>query len=175
MLHGHYPVSTLLRAHLPPLSPPCDFPVLPVIHTGCSTDFAMGRGGFLQLLCASLPSCRHYHPARVDHRISQLQCAMLSSPVVCRLDPWCSILSRPPRVHLRYGPMTRTIPGDRSRMVCRWASGHQFPSYLPSSYGVLTLIPTGLTPVERASLRWTHIPMNSAKTRSTRRSLAAQS
>jgi hypothetical protein len=34
-----------------------DFPALPVIRLTCSTDFAMGRGRFLQLLDMSLSPC----------------------------------------------------------------------------------------------------------------------
>ena len=36
-----------------------------------STNFSAGRGGFLQLLCASLSSCCRYNPARVSRRFSQ--------------------------------------------------------------------------------------------------------
>jgi hypothetical protein len=34
-----------------------DFPGLPVIRLSCSTDFAMGRGRFLQLLSMPLSPC----------------------------------------------------------------------------------------------------------------------
>src|SRR5450756_497767 len=39
------------------LSPSFPFPVLPVIGRTCSRDFSLGRGGLLQLLNVSLPSC----------------------------------------------------------------------------------------------------------------------
>jgi hypothetical protein len=39
------------------LSPSFLFPVLPVIGQTCSRDFSLGRGGLLQLLNVSLPSC----------------------------------------------------------------------------------------------------------------------
>ena len=39
------------------LSPSFPFPVSPVIGQTCSSDFSLGRGGLLQLLNASLPSC----------------------------------------------------------------------------------------------------------------------
>jgi hypothetical protein len=39
------------------LSPSFLFPVLPVIGQICSRDFSLGRGGLLQLLNVSLPSC----------------------------------------------------------------------------------------------------------------------
>jgi hypothetical protein len=63
-----------------------------------SADFATGRGGFLQLLSASLPSCCRFHPARVNRRFSQLRRPMLPSPYSCRLGLWGHSLSRP---HLR--------------------------------------------------------------------------
>jgi Fumarate reductase flavoprotein C-term len=37
----------------------------------CSADFSPGRGGLLQLLNVSLPSCCRYRPARVSRRVSQ--------------------------------------------------------------------------------------------------------
>src|SRR5438874_1977309 len=46
-------------------------PGFPVIRLPCSADFATGRGGLLQLLSASLPSCCRYHPARVVRRVGQ--------------------------------------------------------------------------------------------------------
>jgi hypothetical protein len=73
---GSFAPRTLLRfcATMSPsetLSSSTDFPVFPVIRFPCSADFAAGRGGFLQLLSMSLPSCCRYHPARVSRRISQ--------------------------------------------------------------------------------------------------------
>jgi hypothetical protein len=70
-LHGHYPVSPLLRT---PPSPSR----LQVISrwTGYTTylasaDFAAGRGGSLQLLGVSLSPCCRSHPAGVVRRVSQ--------------------------------------------------------------------------------------------------------
>jgi hypothetical protein len=48
------------------------FPGCPVIRFPCSAAFPAGRGGFLQLLSASLPSCCRSHPARVARRVGQL-------------------------------------------------------------------------------------------------------
>ena len=53
------------------LSSSTDFPVSPVIRFPCSADFAAGRGGLLQLLRMSLPSCCRYYPARVARRFNQ--------------------------------------------------------------------------------------------------------
>jgi hypothetical protein len=53
-------------------------------------------------------------------------------------------------------------PGDSQssfRRLCRWASGHWFPSSLPSKLqGCWLFALVGLPPTERASLRWTHHP-----------------
>src|ERR1700730_8289971 len=48
-----------------------DFPVSPVIRFPFSADFATGRGGLLQLLSTSLPSCCCCTPARVPRRFGQ--------------------------------------------------------------------------------------------------------
>src|SRR5215469_18834755 len=54
-------------------------------------------------------------------------------------------------------------PGDSQssfRRLCRWASGHCFPSSLPSKLqGCWLFALVGLSPTERASLRWTHRPI----------------
>ena len=69
------------------LSPSTDFLGSPVIRLPCSADFAAGRGGFLQLLSASLPSCSRSHPAGVARRFSQVRRSMLPSPYGCGLGP----------------------------------------------------------------------------------------
>src|SRR5207302_6816471 len=95
------PDITPLRRYYEPLRDPLVFrrlPGCPVIRLPCSVDFATGRGGFLQLLSASLPSCCRYHPAGVNRRFSQVRRSMLPSPYSCRLGLWGHSLSRP---HLR--------------------------------------------------------------------------
>src|SRR6266700_7985978 len=82
---GSFAPRTLLRfaTTMTPsetLSPSTGFLGAPVIRLPCSADFATGRGGFLQLLSASLPSCCRFHPARVDRRFSQVRPSMLPSP-----------------------------------------------------------------------------------------------
>src|SRR5262249_54766238 len=57
----------LPRYSAPPPPPPAG-PRLPGVAgymVPCSADFAAGRGGLLQLLSASLPSCCRCNPARV--------------------------------------------------------------------------------------------------------------
>ena len=72
LLHGRYPVSTLLRTQPPPsrLRPTSRGHRL--YELPCSNDFSMGRGRLLQLLSVSLSPCCPYHPAGVDRRISQI-------------------------------------------------------------------------------------------------------
>ena len=70
-----------------------------------------------------------------------------------RARPPRCVISRPPLVRLRYGLMTRRHPYDDvvDRLQCSGLPLHCYPSY-----GALISTPTGLPPVEHASLRWTH-------------------
>ena len=106
---------TPLRGYYEPLRNPLVFhrlPGCPVIRLPCSADFPTGRGGFLQLLSVSLPSCCRSHPARVARRYSQF--AMIHAAFALQLR------ARPPGkhfrghlcVHFRYGPMARHHPKD---------------------------------------------------------------
>src|SRR5260370_12299174 len=78
------------------LSSSTDFPVFPVIRFPSSADFATGRGGLLQLLSMSLPSCCRYHPARVARRLSQLATIHATFSYGCVLCLWGGLLSGPP-------------------------------------------------------------------------------
>src|SRR6476620_4552182 len=78
---------------------------------------------------------------------------MSPSPFGCGLGPWRYSLSRPQRVHLCYGPVTRSLPwGD---LVDRLQS-FSFHHLCYPNYGALTSTPAGLSPAVHASLRWTH-------------------
>src|SRR5664279_400495 len=78
---------------------------------------------------------------------------MSPSPFGCGLGPWRYSLSRPQRVYLCYGPVTRSLPwGD---LVDRLQS-FSFHHLCYPNYGALTSTPAGLSPAEHASLRWTH-------------------
>ena len=94
------------------LSSSTDFLGAPVIRLPCSADFATGRGGFLQLLCVSLPSCCRLYPARVDRRFSQVRLSMLPSPGRRGLGLWGHIFRGHICVHFRYGPMAHCHPKD---------------------------------------------------------------
>ena len=64
---------TRLRRYCGPLRHPLAFHRLPGVAgytVSFSADFATGRGGLLQLLSASLPSCCCCNPARVPRRFS---------------------------------------------------------------------------------------------------------
>ena len=63
-------------------------------------------------------------------------------------------VSRPPLVRLRYGLVTRRHPYDG---IVGRLQNHGFPTDpATQATGVPTLTPVGLSPTERASLRWTH-------------------
>ena len=62
-------------------------------------------------------------------------------------------VSRPPLVRLRYGLVTRHHPSDG---VVGRLQNLGLPRSCYPSYGAPTSTPVGLTPTERASLRWTH-------------------
>jgi len=74
----------------------------------CSADFSSGRGGSLQLLSVSLPSCCRFYPARVKTAASvSLRRSMLLSPSGFEGSaPWASHFRGHICVHFRYGPMT---------------------------------------------------------------------
>src|SRR5260221_4167686 len=76
---------------------------------------------------------------------------MSPSPLRCGLGPWRYSLSRPQRVHLCYGPVTRSLPwGD---LVDRLQS-FSFPHPSHPNHGALIFPPEGFEPVEEASLHW---------------------
>src|SRR5258708_16666158 len=78
---------------------------------------------------------------------------MSPSPPRCGLGPWRYSLSRPQRVHLCYGPVTRSLPwGD---FVDRLQS-FSFHHLCYPNYGALTSTPAGFSPTEHPTLPWTH-------------------
>src|SRR6516225_6181167 len=79
---------------------------------------------------------------------------MRPSPSSCRLGLRGYSLSGSPRVHLRYGPATRTPPAEG---VVNGLQVIRFPSCLPSSYGASDCYPDGTDP------RWTQQPFLDAQ------------
>jgi hypothetical protein len=122
------------------LSPSAHFPVAPVIGpTQLPAISQPGRGGFLQLLCLSLPLCRRFHPAEVDqpHR-SDFGGPCCLRPSVAGSAFGATQFRGHIRVHFRYGPMTRTFP--YGRLVDRLQSiGFPPPCY--PSYGAPDFYP----------------------------------
>lgn len=85
---------------------------------------------------------------------ASLRHSVLPSPSHCGLGLRGSSLSGPPvrSLALRPGDSQSSLRGP-----CRWASGHWFPSSLPSKLQGFWLLPwRDCIPAERASLRWTH-------------------
>jgi hypothetical protein len=136
------------------LSPSTDFLGAPVIRLPCSADFATGRGGFLQLLSASLPSCCRFHPARVK---SPLQSgATIHAAFALQLQ------ARPP------GPLTFEATSAFTFVTAQWLAViprmiwsigfKDSVSFLLAIQAtrLLTFASVGLSPTEHASLRWTH-------------------
>src|SRR5437879_3399361 len=111
------------------LSPSADFPGAPVIRPTSSTDFAVRRGGLLQLLDASWsPCCRSQSRRSTPPRQPDCGSPCCLRGVLVRSASGAD-LSGPTRVHLRYGPVTRS---PSSRWLRRWASESRSPSTLPS-------------------------------------------
>ena len=112
-LHRHSPASPLLRtppppSHLQSLSRGLRFYDVP-----CSLDFAMGRGGLLQLHDTSLSPCCRFHPAGVTNRTSQVT---IGSAVFAFTGAGSTSRASHFRGHycvrLRCGPVTRSHPED---------------------------------------------------------------
>src|SRR5258708_13134005 len=83
------------------------------------------------------------------------------------LGPRGYSFSRPQRVYLCYGPVTRSLP--RGDFVDRLQS-FSFHHLCYPNYGALTSTPAGLSPAEHASLHWTHnrtggFPASGSRTR----------
>ena len=87
-LHGHYPASSLLRAHPPPSRRPPVSQWSWLSGRPSSADFAAGRGGLLQLLVVSWSPCCRSHPAGgIPPRQPDCEGTLLPSPSRHRLGP----------------------------------------------------------------------------------------
>src|SRR6516165_548175 len=62
LLRGHYPASSLVRAHPPPSRRQPLSRVRRLYGLPCSADFAAGRGGLLQVPHGSSSPCRRSPP-----------------------------------------------------------------------------------------------------------------
>jgi hypothetical protein len=90
-------VTPLLRYYEPVRDPLVfhRFPGVSGYTAFCSADFATGRGGLLQLLSVSLPSCCRFHPARVARRVSQLATIHAAFALQRRARPLGLLISGP--------------------------------------------------------------------------------
>ena len=116
------------------LSSSTDFLGAPVIRLPCSADFAAGRGGLLQLLSASLPSCCRFHPARVKPPLQSAcddPCCL--RPTVAGSASGVTHFRGHFRVHFRYGPMAHCHPKDD--LVDRLQRFSFLPPCYPSRVG----------------------------------------
>src|SRR6266436_1452078 len=93
----------------------------------CSADFAAGRGGLLQLLGASLPSCCRYYPAGVVRRIGQI------STVHIAFTP--SRGARPPGVNVFEATYAFTF------VTARWLAHHPKDGFVDRLSGFSFLPP----------------------------------
>src|SRR5213593_1757383 len=77
-LHGSYPASSLLRTRPPPSRRRTISRGHRLYIRPDSTDFAAGRGGFLQLLDAAGSPCCRSKPRRSGRRVSQTATACVA-------------------------------------------------------------------------------------------------
>src|SRR4029453_18800706 len=149
-LHGHYPASPLLRTRPPPSRRRPISRVPRLYDRPASADFAVGRGGLLQLLnAAASPCCRSKPRGRGPPR--QPDCD----------GPWClrGVIDRSASgVWIFRGHLTFTC------VTARWLAapplmalsiGFRGSVSLPPALqatGRLALAPAGLTPASRTCL-----------------------
>jgi len=118
-------------------------------------DFAMGRGGLLQLHYVPLSPCHRRLPRR-SGLTPQPDCA---SPCCLRQNSESSTSgSRPFRGHITFTFVAaRWLAHRSSERLCRWASDAWFPAHLSSKLRGSGFYPGRLYfPAEHVSLHWTH-------------------
>ena len=94
------------------------------------------------------------HPAGVTRPVNRFATDHAAFALTVAGSASGTALSGPPRVHFRYGPATRTHPGDG---VVNGLQVIWFPSCLPSSYGASDCYPDG------TDSRWTQQPFLDAQ------------
>src|SRR6202790_1548280 len=139
LLHGRYPASTLLRTHPPPSRLRSTSRLSRLYDLPCSSDFAPGRGGLLQLLGMSLPPCCRFHPAEVrEPHQSDFGSPCCLRPTVAGSAFEATHFRGHIHVHCHYGPVTRRLPkGD----VVDRLQGLGFPPPCYPNYGASDYCP----------------------------------
>jgi hypothetical protein len=121
------------------LSPSADFPVLPVIRPAQLPPFRAGaRRASPVARCVLVAVLSLTTPPEQPAASIGLRRAVLPSPYSCGLGLRGYSLSGPPRVHLCYGPATRTHPKGE---VVKGLQGRRFPSGLPSQLRGFRFLP----------------------------------
>jgi hypothetical protein len=114
LLRGRYSASLLIRTHPPPSRRRSISRLSRLYDLPCSGDFALGRGGLLQLLGMSLLPCCRFHPAEVSvpYR-SDFGISCCLRPTEAGSAFGSTLFRGHLRVHCCYGPVTRDLPkGD---------------------------------------------------------------
>jgi hypothetical protein len=139
LLGGHYPASSLVRAHPPPSRRQSTSRLSRLYDLPCSGDFAPGRGGLLQLLGMSLPPCCRFHPAEVKvPRRSDFGTPCCLRPSVAGSALGSTHFRGHIHVHCRYGPVIRDLPtGD----LVDGLQGLGFPLPCHPNYGASDSLP----------------------------------
>ncbi len=155
MLPGHYPGSSLVRAHPPPSDLRSHFPVLPVIGPIFLRRFLAGARRASPVAQSVLVTMPPLPPRRSEPVASaSLRLVMLPSPSSCGLGLRDFTLSGPPMRSLSLQPGdSLTIP--RMALSMGFKSSVSLRSAIRAT-ALLALAPVGLTPTEHSSLRWTH-------------------
>src|SRR5262245_52880585 len=119
------------------LSSSADFPVFPVIRLPAPLLSEAGRGGPLQSLGASLPSCCCFNPAGAKRRISQIATLRAAFAHFVRARPPGTLVSRPDLHSLSLRPddsLTILKDGFVDRLQRFGFSPPCYPSYKASDY-----------------------------------------
>ncbi len=155
LLHGSYPASSLLRTRPPPSRLRSISRWMPVIRPTLLRRFLDGTRTASPVAWRILVTVLPLPPPRSE----STRRSGFVGPCCLRFDGESSASGVKKFrghlwVHLRCGPVTRSPP---LRWLCQSASDH-LVSLLSATQatGLLTSALAGLTPAERASLRWTH-------------------
>ena len=135
--HDSRAAQRTLRTHPPPSRLRSTSRLSRLYDLPCSSDFAPGRGGLLQLLGMSLPPCCRFHPAEVkEPHQSDFGSPCCLRPTVAGSAFGATHFRGHIHVHCHYGPVTRRLPtGDVvDRLQGLGFPPPCYPSYEASDY-----------------------------------------